>query len=1298
MLVNVHSHVFNLQAVLSRGALDVVRDRLEREIRPEALGRAVAAVLTDALTEPPSLDEGRLVRELVDEIGDEIGLDQLKDDLPGLARRLVEQGLDDLAGLAVFQLVDGLDRALNRRDGDARDSGLTDGLATLRLAFQQSTADVALRLFHQLGPERGAVALMMDIAGDDPTRFEKQVEDLRQLVLRYPGRIFPFFAIHPEREGHLERMETALEEEGFAGVKLYPSLGYEMGSDALRRVLAKAAELDAPLLSHTSPGGFYKDEASRAFSSPEPWGELLDEIPGFRICFAHFGGTSNLTQEAIPQPSADDALSGWAHGILELMRGEHGGRVFTDIAFHTPQDEGAEGEARYLGHLMELLAEDGIGDRVLFGTDSWLVRTRLSEASYWRFFRDQLADVGLGEERFRRMAEANNHRFLGLPLASEGLAMGANFERYVDFIHEHRDRLDGSKPADWLLDALGGKDPEAAEALRRRTDWAVADSLGRIAGFEELLEVIADRTLNAPLTTDRGHLPVADASFSLGSAGLNLQGDADLSIHLYNDVDDVTPPERGSARPEGPGDPEGVLAPAPPAASEADLFALEAAEPPVVFDPDHAWLEYRLEGNLRLRGSAGLGAVGLEAAAEATAILADYRRHRREQPLAASVRRDLAWPRFAVDVEDVLRLEPGDAVSFHVRGKIEAAVRVAWSDVLSFGLPRLARALGSTEPIGVEVTGGVKIYGSVHVKDDFRIVFSRPEDLRDGSHPWRAEVRKVATRGESAGIQVGAVMAWEQPQVVRQLLEHRLGDPLNRIEALFQKAGVEDLGPLQTKLFDRVSTKLGVTSLSELKEELKELRERVEETLDELVESKLEVGFSYEYSRLETDTALLVAHLDAGALRRIHGQLVRGQLSAVVERARGLDHENRAAGEAGPEPTGPDDGIDLRHWAVQEEAETVRSSGFSLSFGRWLRIASRDESRLIERTQRSRVGDEQLVRYAYLGSREYQAEWPGGKWRWDVDLDARMERVSPHPVPRLSDFTYGLSILVRWQRTRLTEKSLGIVLDAAALWGVLPEAEGPEGERGYDALAHHLDRALGERSKLDASALLDRQVTFRLQLLLDHTALASLLPPPGLWGAEAEVRARRRLASALAAALPYRKSSELHRRLSERREVYEALFRTYFQDVLDGSGPFVLDRRLPRYQELAKARLTETGYGGKRGASLEDSPDSRTQLSTFAGALHNNRTLAQSWQRLYEALSTLAKGLHRNPEPEYGQFEDVFFALRRFLQGGTHNVRALGAYLMDLARLRAMPEGVSPSLGIEVEGESREITLGPGAP
>jgi len=446
MPINVHTHVHNLAATFTDETLRTLLDRLLREGYPDVLVDRVrdllASVLDRTETAPqPEVLLHRWLRDTVNAPSVQTYLDSLAPS-ERVQFEVLGSALTEEIGLrAVAQVVDRVRTSL--RDGaqeDARTKDLLDLVGFLHIVLQPSIRHVTRRLMDQQPDDGMVVALTLDITegGDaDRARYEHQLRQTSEQIFDYPGRFLPFVCVNTRRADAFVLMERALVAQGYVGVKLYPSLGYTVDSQAMRRVLAYCHERDVPLLMHCSPGGFFRNPQTIHLSAPEHWRPLLEAFPGLKVCFAHFGGADNLVQDPLPSDS-------WTQTILDLM-GEFDG-VYTDISYNDAPMAGGEREAHYFTHLERLLDDPVRRDRILFGTDYFLIRMRLRESSFWAYFEDRLS-----AEAFERITDANPRRFLGLSARPDRLSWA--LDHHVRFVADNSERC-AARPAPWLAQAI----------------------------------------------------------------------------------------------------------------------------------------------------------------------------------------------------------------------------------------------------------------------------------------------------------------------------------------------------------------------------------------------------------------------------------------------------------------------------------------------------------------------------------------------------------------------------------------------------------------------------------------------------------------------------------------------------------------------------------------------------------------------------------------------------------------------------------------------------------------------------
>jgi predicted TIM-barrel fold metal-dependent hydrolase len=448
MRINAHAHIFNLQTVLTREAVEIIARRIRDRGVPEFVVGAVARILDRQLDRPEYLVEEELLERFIEEIASDPNFQSfLSNATTSLPVEITVMGSGGLKGLGVSAMRASLNKLstyLDARDGSG--GGIFDVFETLRLAMQPDIVSVADKLLEHLGPDDGIVALMMDITSEneperDRQNFERQLRGTAEAALQRPGRIFPFVAVNPRRAEHFDILKRAIEEMGFVGVKLYPSLGYSVDTSAMRKVYDYCMQADVPLLVHCTDGGFYRDKNSITNSDPDQWYDVLDDFPELRLCFGHCGGWRGLVGGGTPAPGS------WAEEVLEYVRAFP--NVCADLSYHVDMMVGGTLESDYFATLRALLADPTVAGRLLFGTDSWLVRLNVTDAHYWRYFEQHLTPT-----EFKQVTEEAPRRFLGLP-ASDGTGMLPNIERHLEFLRQNRDRV-GAEPASWVRSALPG--------------------------------------------------------------------------------------------------------------------------------------------------------------------------------------------------------------------------------------------------------------------------------------------------------------------------------------------------------------------------------------------------------------------------------------------------------------------------------------------------------------------------------------------------------------------------------------------------------------------------------------------------------------------------------------------------------------------------------------------------------------------------------------------------------------------------------------------------------------------------
>lgn len=329
---------------------------------------------------------------------------------------------------------------------DAQKQDMKDYIRFILISLVDSIDKMCLELIKSMNKGDGAIVLMMDITNgqeDDKALFVKQAKETAVQVLKYPGKIFPFYALNPKRDDHYNLMQSFFKDYPFVGVKLYPSLGYKIDSEEIDKVVAFCDKKNIPILQHCNHGGFYADKEYIEYSNPKYWEKHLEKYKKFKICFGHFGGDENFTNGNVQLQNS------WSKKILDLME-TYKGRVYADISFHTDCMDSKQKQNNYFKNLKSLLDDNRYSSYILWGSDFFLINSRITNEHYRIYFQKFLTENGY----FEKIAKENPKNYLEIE------NVGGNFQTYLDFIDKNKDHT--GEPLKWVTDhlnisSLGGK-------------------------------------------------------------------------------------------------------------------------------------------------------------------------------------------------------------------------------------------------------------------------------------------------------------------------------------------------------------------------------------------------------------------------------------------------------------------------------------------------------------------------------------------------------------------------------------------------------------------------------------------------------------------------------------------------------------------------------------------------------------------------------------------------------------------------------------------------------------------------
>jgi predicted TIM-barrel fold metal-dependent hydrolase len=326
-------------------------------------------------------------------------------------------------------------------------------LGTMDKPSQEKIFDIVAQ---QYPAGTGFIALSMDMehmaAGKPEMSFEYQLEELAALKKKKGEAIYPFICADPRNPNITRQVKHFISERGFAGIKLYPALGYFPFDIRLHDIYNYALENNLPITSHCSKGPVYyrgkytadmlvhpitgkpftgknNSELSWNYSDPMNYHYLLDrsslqrymdktapgrEAPDFsrlKICLAHFGGDKELNKYLYSgwdyynsRPLDDN--DNWFSTIRDLI-GKHE-NLYADIAY-TWENPAYNAILKVLLEDSKVTEEQKFYRRVLFGSDYFLVSMECREREFSIDLR-----AYLGVENFRQIAQLNPMAFLNI--------------------------------------------------------------------------------------------------------------------------------------------------------------------------------------------------------------------------------------------------------------------------------------------------------------------------------------------------------------------------------------------------------------------------------------------------------------------------------------------------------------------------------------------------------------------------------------------------------------------------------------------------------------------------------------------------------------------------------------------------------------------------------------------------------------------------------------------------------------------------------------------------------------------
>lgn len=562
-----------------------------------------------------------------------------------------------------------------------------------------------------------------------------------------------------------------------------------------------------------------------------------------------------------------------------------------------------------------------------------------------------------------------------------------------------------------------------------------------------------------------------------------------------------------------------------------------------------------LRAGVKATGGGSLDALGFKFSGAAEVTLGCVRNHSADRPVHAALAALAAdYPTF-LSVADVRALGPHDAVLYAYNGGLKLNLTVELAD-LAGPIAAAAERIVASAAQGVKISSGLTFTGAVAVADAFRLVATPA-----GGGRTRVAVHKALDRAVTFGASVGVDIRFDPAELLKPLdalTTAVFQQPWARLEPLLAKS-VEQLSARERALVEEILEKSGrerfedALNLDHYQQIVTGLRAALAAELKQTFTSK----WSFNYSRIRAEAAILQAVLTPAALERLHGDLLRFRLD-------GLLAEDAA-------------GVEVEVFLAKKTRTIKFEYGLSLAWGDFTLLAGRAQRERTWITLTNRAG---ARRASFTGKAGYATTWLGEKSVHTASFGATMPEFSGATPLRALDYKLGLALSFTWDNVKFDDDTVLEIADHGAVAGAI----GPD----------DMDETLGALRDLHGIAKSTRGSAI-VHLQVDHDLLGQLL-------AEISGPARVELtATALGAALCYREESEyaVRQSVAARAQAYGPIWATYLVEEDWNAG------------DVARAASTILSKQHKRLAQMEYSfLESNGDRSWTAGAmvmLHSGR-------------------------------------------------------------------------------------------
>lgn len=531
----------------------------------------------------------------------------------------------------------------------------------------------------------------------------------------------------------------------------------------------------------------------------------------------------------------------------------------------------------------------------------------------------------------------------------------------------------------------------------------------------------------------------------------------------------------------------------------------------IAFTPGSAWLKYSALAGIKTESGIEVEKLGFNFGGKGSVISTSYSKHGLNETVKDAILHNVTNFKSIFDRDQIKSLEADEAVTFTLKGSLQASVKLKWSDTFSGSLSALGELINQNQLFKIKV--GAEAFASykITITDDFTAKIICKQKGQYGIYISKSV---CTNQVGSVGAKVGAEFEDKADiaKAIGHLIEGYFGMAENEIEALVEKAE-EALSKKEKEALQAIGEKLGWLEenfdlVKKLKEEYENLKKKIGEKIEEWATIKVSVAFTYDYNRISTRATLLEAETNDAGIDRFHLPILKMNADALIQ-----SHQNNE---------GILSNVKFNKTDVKE---VIHSTGFSLGIGKWTAGSSKKISIKTEE-QEDQSGFKKI---SYQGNRYYAEEAFGDGVNWKIDLNAQMSAFSQNKVPFANEFDYGFYVGYEWKENKLNFNECAHFTDLAAIWGIIP-----------------VEKIESEAQRLADELKTRRNIKLSCEIKVKAEAFEMILP-----GLAKSSKRQDFIAVALGKSMPRWGDYKTRKDIALRTQVYSALWKSYLSELDD---------------------------------------------------------------------------------------------------------------------------------------------------